>query len=66
MPRISFSLELIQLIEDVKEPNESITQFVHRYINKMLKEEYDILNMKEIIHRRMNKSNGRNQYRRGS
>ena len=52
MPRISFSLELIQLIDGIKEPNESITQFIKRSIDKMLKENYH-------IHRR-NDSNGRN------
>lgn len=42
MPRISFSLELIKLIDSIKEPNESITQFIHRSINKMLKDNYNI------------------------
>lgn len=54
MPRISFSLELIQLIDGIKEPNESITQFIHRSINKMLKDNYN-------IHRSKN-SNGRKRY----
>jgi len=51
MPRISFSLELIQLIDGIKEPNESITNFIHRSIDKMLKDNYH-------VHRR-NDSNGR-------
>ena len=52
MPRISFSLELIQLIDGIKEPNESITNFIKRSIDKMLRENYH-------IHRNV-KSNGRN------
>jgi len=56
MPRISFPLELIQLIDGIKEPNENITQFIHRSINKMLKDNYNIY--------RKNDSNGKRNDRK--
>lgn len=56
MPHISINLETIKLIDGIKEKNESITQFIHRCIDKMLKDNYN-------IHRSRN-SNGRRNDRK--